>query len=405
MDLQSALTDAPYDAQPSIADIGGLLQPWLTPQNIILAVFSIAVLSLAINLVLTLQKKRLNSEALKNDDSIKKLQTQLREDHTRLEADERRIKAQEQFIEKQRKTIESGPIADGMKIARQGANVTDRYWERIDKVGGPGDDPNLDKLVLERDDINSLIELTKIKYHTRAIDEKSFSNITEGYQKKLIEIESKIKRQTAALEPAAGKDTQAKAAPWAVTAGRQQQAMLQSKMGGMGDASVMLVSTKSENDTLVVSTILDILLRQRNMGGVYICVSRPQESISALLAASGLSSEDVYFIDCISRMAGKNTSVPEKNVVFVDNPSSLEEVSMYLDRGLQSISKRKFIFLDSLSSMLIYNSNKSVKEFTHFIINRMRLDGIAGIILSIEKKEAEDLVNTLSPMCDQQLKF
>jgi hypothetical protein len=46
-----------------------------------------------------------------------------------------------------------------------------------------------------------------------------------------------------------------------------------------------------------------------------------------------------------------------------------------------------------------------VKEFSHFLINKIRLDNLAGIILSIEKKEAEDLVKTLSPMCDTEIHF
>ena len=41
-----------------------------------------------------------------------------------------------------------------------------------------------------------MIEMTKAKYHTRAIDEKSFSNIIEDYQKRLIEIEAKLRKMS-----------------------------------------------------------------------------------------------------------------------------------------------------------------------------------------------------------------
>jgi archaellum biogenesis ATPase FlaH len=79
---------------------------------------------------------------------------------------------------------------------------------------------------------------------------------------------------------------------------------------------------------------------------------------------------------------------------------------MYVDRMLLKAKKpKKFLFLDSLSSLLIYNGEDSVKEFTHSIINKIRLDNIAGVILSIDKKGAEDLLKTLAPMCDREVRF
>jgi archaellum biogenesis ATPase FlaH len=141
------------------------------------------------------------------------------------------------------------------------------------------------------------------------------------------------------------------------------------------------------------------------MGGVYVSITRPHEYILNAMDDSGIPSTNLFFIDCISLMAGKQQEKLD-NVVYVENPSSLEEVSMYLDRMLSKVGReRKFLFLDSLSSLLIYNTDKSVKEFTHFIINKIRLENIAGVILSIEKKEVEELVKTLNPMCDTEIRF
>jgi hypothetical protein len=168
-----------------------------------------------------------------------------------------------------------------------------------------------------------------------------------------------------------------------------------------------LISSKSEDHTRVVSKTLDIFVNQHGMGGVYISVSRPYESIASAMKATNIPSNDIYFIDCISQMAGKGQrGGGDENVVCVENPSSLEEISMYLDRMLSKVQKpKKFLFLDSLTSLLIFITDKSVKEFTHFLINKIRLENIAGIILSIEKKEAEDLVKTLTPMCDAEIRF
>ncbi|MFH0860989.1 MAG: carboxypeptidase-like regulatory domain-containing protein [Candidatus Altiarchaeota archaeon] len=48
------------------------------------------------------------------------------------------------------------------------------------------------RLRKERDQIGYMINLTKIKFHKRNIDEESFREIVRDYQKKLIEIEAKL---------------------------------------------------------------------------------------------------------------------------------------------------------------------------------------------------------------------
>jgi len=203
----------------------------------------------------------------------------------------------------------------------------------------------------------------------------------------------------------------AAAAPQPATAAQVEKqkedvkSALKAKMKELVDSKVILVSAKSENHTPVVSSMLEVLVKERGMGGVYMSITRPYEYIQSTIKTAGVSSDNIFFIDCISLMAGK-AQQKTNNVVFVENPSSLEEVSMYLDRMLEKVQgEKKFLFLDSLSSLLIYNNDKSVKEFTHFIINKIRLENITGIILSIEKKEAEDLVKTLTPMCDAEIRF
>lgn len=181
---------------------------------------------------------------------------------------------------------------------------------------------------------------------------------------------------------------------------------LEAGLEDLTDKRVIMVEAKSERHKAVLASLMDILASKNGMGGVYLSITKPSESIIAAITESGIDSRDIFFIDCISLMAGKMQAEKSDKVVYVENPSSLEEISMYLDRMLDRVvSPNKFLFLDSVSSLLIYNTDKSVKEFTHYLINKIRLEQLMGVILTIEKKEAEDLVRTLTPMCDLQFKF
>ncbi|HHQ45155.1 MAG TPA: hypothetical protein ENN13_03355 [Candidatus Altiarchaeales archaeon] len=181
---------------------------------------------------------------------------------------------------------------------------------------------------------------------------------------------------------------------------------LKREFEGMAANSIAVINIESHHHMDTVSGLLDILVNKKRMGGVYISVTRPYDYILEALDKAKVKSNDIYFIDCISQMAGKVPTTTDKNIVFVENPSSLEEVSMYLDRLLARVgSHNKFMLLDSVSSLMIYNTEKSVKEFTHFIMNKMRLESLGGVVLSIEKKEAEELVQTLVPMADKEIRL
>ncbi len=180
--------------------------------------------------------------------------------------------------------------------------------------------------------------------------------------------------------------------------------LLKSELADVGDDAIVLISSRAEGHMRMVLGLLAIVLNEKENGGIYVSVSRPYRYIHSNLEKNDIELGNLYAIDCVSQMAGK---VGEKleSVAYVENPSSLEEISMYVDRMLAKIEgERKFILLDSLSSILIYNNPKSVKEFTHFIINKMRLEGIGGYILTQDKKDAQDLIQTIRPLLDKEIR-
>ncbi|MDD5111395.1 MAG: hypothetical protein PHG85_02510, partial [Candidatus Altiarchaeota archaeon] len=167
--------------------------------------------------------------------------------------------------------------------------------------------------------------------------------------------------------------------------------------------SVVLVSLESQQHAEAVAAIIKLMVSEAIMGGVYVSVSRPYEQMIATLESAGVKTGgNLLFIDCISHLAGK---VPEKtnNAVFVENPSSLEEVSMYTDKLLEKVPQPKFIMVDSLSSLLIYNSQVDVEELAHRLINKARHEKVGCIIISVKQKESEALIKTLTPMCDREV--
>jgi hypothetical protein len=77
-----------------------------------------------------------------------------------------------------------------------------------------------------------------------------------------------------------------------------------------------------------------------------------------------------------------------------------------LDKSLAELKvKERFILLDSLSSFLIYNSEKSAKEFIHYFINKGKIEELMCVIVHIEGEEGGKLFRGLIPMGDLKIEY
>jgi archaellum biogenesis ATPase FlaH len=177
---------------------------------------------------------------------------------------------------------------------------------------------------------------------------------------------------------------------------------LKSELGEIKKDYIVLVSCESQQHTEAVASLLKILVNENKMGCLYLSVSKPYEQLAKLIESNNIDTSSMLFIDCISYIAGKAIDKSE-NTVFVENPSSLEEVSLYLDKMLARTPQPKVVIVDSLSTLLIYNTETSVEELIHRIVNKISIEKAAGVILSIKQKEVEALTKTLGPLCDKEI--
>ena len=168
---------------------------------------------------------------------------------------------------------------------------------------------------------------------------------------------------------------------------------------------IVLMMTPAELYMSTTLTLLDYALNEERMKGVYITASRPYINLVKIFKEKGIYLDDLYFIDCISAMAGEKTGRRE-NCVFVQSPLELERISYYVDTLLAELAgSKRFIYLDSLSTFLIYNTSSSVGKLSHFLINKLRLQNMSGVFVSIEKEAPTELIQRLTVLCDKIVKI
>lgn len=164
---------------------------------------------------------------------------------------------------------------------------------------------------------------------------------------------------------------------------------------------IVLVVSSSANYLKNNLELLKILLNEKKQPGIYINVSRSCENISEMMISNGIDISRLFFIDCVTLNSGFK---PDKkdSCLYVNSPSDLTEVSIALDQLVQTIpDEERFIFLDSLSALLIYNSPNITSKFAHFLTVKLRQWKITGILITLEKETDDKLLSLLSQFADK----
>lgn len=166
--------------------------------------------------------------------------------------------------------------------------------------------------------------------------------------------------------------------------------------------SVVLVISAAENTLKKNIEILKFLLGN-GYSGIYITINQPYKTLNDLFADRGLDIEKIFFIDSITKTI-KGEPKREENCLFISSPQGLTELGIAVSEAMGSLKTEKnFLFLDSLSTLLIYNSTGSIAKFSHFLMNKIRLSNVTGIFISIEKEMDRKLISQLSQFSDRTI--
>ena len=146
-------------------------------------------------------------------------------------------------------------------------------------------------------------------------------------------------------------------------------------------------------------------LIQDKVPGVYVTLNRPYESIKRVFEKEKIDLTNVIFIDAVTKtVGGKVTKTNE--CLFIGSPEDLSDISIAMDQAVMAIPKKdKFVFFDSLSTLLLYNNVGVVAKFVHFISGKMRTWKVKGIIISLRRDVDKDLIEQLKSYCDVTLEL
>lgn len=164
---------------------------------------------------------------------------------------------------------------------------------------------------------------------------------------------------------------------------------------------ILLTFSNSEILSKNIQNLKDLTEKQNFSSGIYVTVNRPYESLKNILSSNNVTLDRLFFIDCITPSV--NGQIEESaHCKFVSSPSDLTHLSIKISESVSSLPEgKKFLYLDSLSTLSIYNSPNDLARFCHFLIARIRILGFTGIFVAVEKRLNEDLFHELAEISDK----
>jgi len=138
---------------------------------------------------------------------------------------------------------------------------------------------------------------------------------------------------------------------------------------------------------------------------VYVTITRPYETV--VKDIEGLpDNTNIRFIDCVSRAAGIPNADANPNCIFIESPTMLEQLGLEISNIFKEVDENtnKYLILDSISTLMIYNDPELVTEFFYHLSNRTRTKNIHTISIAIEEEDVDIYTNKLIYLNDKILK-
>ena len=135
---------------------------------------------------------------------------------------------------------------------------------------------------------------------------------------------------------------------------------------------------------------------------VYVSVNKPGAVVLEHLKRAGVRTDRVFFIDCATASVS-GESQRTMNTLFV-SPQNLTGLSLAINELLSELPGSKAIVFDSLDTLAVYNPVQTLRKFSHFIANKIRINNVGGMLLANGEAD-RNLITLMEEVCDETIRF
>ena len=170
----------------------------------------------------------------------------------------------------------------------------------------------------------------------------------------------------------------------------------------ISDGGIILLETSADKSFETSLASVKHLLKN-NDNGIIISANRPYNNLMSVYKKNNIDTSKIFVLDLISK--SQNAEIDAKNVKYLENVSALTNISLAINECIKILNGKKFIFIDSITTMLLHNEPYIFARFIHSVLTRMRVNGIEGLLVSLEDRTNREVRAEIAQLCDKVVKI
>jgi len=113
-------------------------------------------------------------------------------------------------------------------------------------------------------------------------------------------------------------------------------------------------------------------LTSKGFEGIYISFQRPFKNVSSLFSRQGIDMNKILFIDVASALSGEREE-ENPRCIHISQTIDIDELVRAIYTSLPRLKSRKrFIFIDSLTTITLYKPLSEIMRFSEFLIRTVK---------------------------------
>jgi hypothetical protein len=173
---------------------------------------------------------------------------------------------------------------------------------------------------------------------------------------------------------------------------------------GEPESTLCLLLAQPENIPAMNLIVMKKML-ESNCIPLIVTVNKPCRVLSKMYAKEGISPDSYYVIDAVTQYSGGECT-PGAKIRYVSNPSNLTDLGIAITELLKQMpAGKKCIMFDSVTMLLIHIPSVTASKFLHFVVNKLKLSDVSGVLLCAEKGLDPAILAQMSSIVDHITDF
>jgi len=186
---------------------------------------------------------------------------------------------------------------------------------------------------------------------------------------------------------------------------------IEDKLANVSPGSVVILEFPAEENQIKLAAEFLKFKEKAGSCGVFVSSNRPTNNLIEKVRdykydlKKALEEGRVWVVDLVSRNVG---DVEVEGVIYVSSASELSATQMAIEKAINRIKGKDgpgWLLLDSIATLLVFNSPDSLLEFLHFLLGRLRVLGFDGVVFTVREGIEVKVISTIRQFCDEIIKL